>query len=247
MCIDYRAINNNTIIDRYPMPRIDDILDRLGGSTIFSKIDLASGYHQVEIDEEHRHRTAFQSRFGLFEYNVVPFGLCNAPATFQRLMHQVLSAGLDKHVTVYLDDILVFSKDPTSHEQHVQWVFDQLRKHGLKAKRKKCEFGMDHLEYLGHVISKEGISADPGKTDAVAKWPTPTSKRELQTFLGLANYYAKLIKHFAWHAHPLYQLLRKDIPWHWTTEHNTAVQKLKDALCNAPVLALPNFDLPFTI
>ena len=103
MCIDYRAINNNTIIDRYPMPRIDDILDRLGGSTIFSKTDLASGYHQVEIDEEHHHRTAFQSRFRLFEYNVVPFGLCNAPATFQRLMHQVLSAGLDKHVTVYLD------------------------------------------------------------------------------------------------------------------------------------------------
>ena len=113
MCIDYRAINNNTIIDNYPMPHIDDILDHLGGSTIFSKIDLASGYHQVEIEEEHRHCTAFQSRFRLFEYKIVLFGLCNAPVTFQHLMHQVLSASLDKHITVYLDDILMFSKDPT--------------------------------------------------------------------------------------------------------------------------------------
>ena len=162
-------------------------------------------------------------------------------------MNSVMHGFIDKFVLVYLDDVLVYSDNEVEHEAHLCQVFDRLREHKLQAKRKKCEFGMDHLEYLGHVISKEGISADPGKTNAFAKWPTPTSKRELQTFLGLANYYAKLIKHFAWHVHPLYQLLCKDVPWHWTTECDTAVQKLKDALCNAPVLALPNFDLPFTI
>lgn len=124
MCIDYRSLNENTVIDRYPMPRIDDLLDRLSGSTIFSKLDLQSGYHQVAIEPGHEHRTAFQSRFGLFEYTVVPFGLCNAPATFQRLMHEILREKLDVFVIIYLDDILVFSKNEEEHAQHLRWVFE---------------------------------------------------------------------------------------------------------------------------
>lgn len=142
MCIDYRSLNENTVIDRYPIPRIDDLLDRLGGLTIFSKLDLQSGYHQVAIEPGHEHRTAFQSRFGLYEYTVVPMGLCNAPATFQRIMNDVLREHLDVFVTIYLDDILVFSKNPDDHEKHLRWVFAQLRKHQLKVKLSKCAFGL---------------------------------------------------------------------------------------------------------
>ena len=142
MCIDYRSLNANSIIDRYPLPRIDDILDRLGAATIYSKIDLAQGYHQVNIEPADIHKTAFQSHFGLFEYTVLPFGLCNAPSTFQRLMNEVFQDKLDIFVTVYLDDILVFSANPAEHDKHLRWVFSQLRKHGLKAKLKKCAFGL---------------------------------------------------------------------------------------------------------
>ena len=138
MCIDYHALNANTVLDKHPLPRIDDILDRLQSSSWFSKIDLAQGYHQVAIHPGHEYRTAFQSGFGLFEYTVVPFGLCNAPAPFQRLMHDVLRQNLDKFVTVYLDDILVFSQSAKEHETHLRWVFQQLRRHHLQAKRRKC-------------------------------------------------------------------------------------------------------------
>ena len=142
VCIDYRDLNNNTIIDRYPLPRIDDTLDRLGKAKIFSKIDLASGYHQVEVHPDHRHRTAFQTRFGLFEYTVMPLGLCNAPSTFQRLMNSVFCEALDKFCTVYLDDILIFSNTPQEHLQHVEFILSKLRSNSLFAKPTKCEFGL---------------------------------------------------------------------------------------------------------
>lgn len=161
MCIDYRALNSNTVVDRYPIPRVDEILDRLGGSTIYSKIDLTQAYHQVEVAPEHRHRTAFQSRWGLYEYTVLPFGLMNAPATFQRLMDSVLKENLDIFATVYLDDILIFSRTPEEHEAHIRWVLQQLRSNHLHAKRKKSAFGLDQLSYLGHVIQQGTITMEP--------------------------------------------------------------------------------------
>lgn len=179
MCIDFRALNANTIIDRYPIPRIDDILDRLGGSMVYSKIDLTQAYHQVEVAESDRHRTAFQSRWGLFEYTVLPFGLVNAPATFQRLMDHILKDKLDVFAMVYLDDILIFSKTEAEHEQHLRWVLDKLREHHLKAKRKKSAFGLNELSYLGHVIKQGTICMEPQKVDAITKWPVPLSVKDL--------------------------------------------------------------------
>ena len=167
VCIDYRSLNSNTIIDRYPIPRIDDTLDRLGRAKIFSKIDLASGYHQVEMHPDHRHRTAFQTRFGLFEYVVMPLGLSNAPATFQRLMNSIFHEGLDHFCTVYLDDILIFSASIEEHLHHIEWVLNRLRQNSLFAKPTKCEFGLQELEYLGHIIASGTVKPDPKKTNAI--------------------------------------------------------------------------------
>ena len=153
---------------------------------------------------------------------VLPFGLCNAPATFQRLMNKVLGPNLDKFCTVYLDDILVFSATPKEHFFHLRWVFERLRAHHLRAKMKKCEFGLSELQYLGHIVSGQGISADPAKVSALKTWPSPENVKDLQTFLGLCNYYAKFIPGYAHIATPLYALLRKNVPWTWSDKHENA-------------------------
>lgn len=175
MCVDYRLLNRNTKLDRYPIPRIDTLLDSLQGAEVFSLLDLRSGYHQVAMEEGHEFKTAFASRWGLFEFVVMPFGLCNAPATFQRLMNEVLREKLDVCVTVYLDDILIFSKDDKSHEADLHWVFSKLREHQLYVKRSKCEVGLPQVKYLGHIISKGRLAMDPEKVSAVKDWPAPTT------------------------------------------------------------------------
>ena len=246
-CIDYRALNKNTIKNRYPLPKIDELLDQLAGARVFTKIDLRSGYHQIRVVPEDIHKTAFRTRYGHYEFTVVPFGLCNAPATFMRLMNSIMHPYLDKFVVVFLDDILIYSKDLKEHEDHLRLVLKQLRKHQLYGKVSKCEFFKKQLEYLGHDVSSEGIKVSPAKIEAIKTWPTPQTVRQVRSFVGLANFYRKFIKGFSEIAKPLTELTKKDIPFEWGNEQEMAMTKLKRALCTAPVLLLPDLARPFVV
>ncbi|BDA51628.1 probable transposon Ty3-G Gag-Pol polyprotein [Coccomyxa sp. Obi] len=237
MCIDYRALNKATIKNAYPMPRIDDLLDRLQGATVFSKMDLRSGYHQVRIRKGDEYKTGFRTRDGHYEFTVMPFGLCNAPATFQRLMNGVLP-DMGDFVQVYLDDILVFSKTEKEHEEHLRRVLERLREHHLFAKLSKCEFYMREVDFLGHKVSAEGISVEEEKVTAIRDWPTPKNPTDVRAFLGLAGFYRRFIHHFTNIALPLHDLTRKDVAFKWEARHESAFQQLKRALCEAPVLAI---------
>jgi hypothetical protein len=188
LCIDYRALNKISVKNKYPLPRIDDLLDQLSGATVFSKIDLQSGYHQVRVAEADIPKTAFRTRYGHYEWTVMPFGLTNAPATFQSLMNAVLRPYLDTFVLVYLDDVLIYSKTQEEHKRHLALVLQALREHKLYAKLSKCEFGKRQLNFLGHVIGDNGISMDPSKVEAITSWPKPRTVTELQSFLGLGRY-----------------------------------------------------------
>jgi hypothetical protein len=197
MCIDYRALNAQTIRNRYALPRIDELLDRLHGAKIYSKLDLTSGYHQIAVHPKDRLKTAFRTRYGHYEFNVMPFGLTNAPATFQTLMNDIFRDLLDVCVVVYLDDILVYSKTRADHEKHLRMVLERLQKHQLYAKLSKCSFFVTEIEYLGHIISPNGMRPNPKLVEALQKFPRPTTLKELQSFLGLANYYRKFIKDYS--------------------------------------------------
>lgn len=240
-CVDYRRLNAVTKKDVYPLPRIDDILDTLSEAKYFSTLDLSAGYWQVELDEDSQAKTAFTTHCGLFEFTRMPFGLCNAPATFQRLMQVVLS-GLEWDCCfVYIDDILVASKTFEDHLRHLQLVFERLQKAGLRLKPSKCHFLRDKVPYLGFVLSKSGIQPDPSKTDKVNNFPRPTNLTTLRSFLGLASYYRRFVPHFATVAAPLHCLTKKDTPFDWNDECETAFCELKLLLTEAPVLVYPRF------
>lgn len=250
MCIDYRALNKTTIKNSYSLPRIDDLLDQLHGATVFSKIDLRSGYHQIRVFEPDIPKTAFRTRYGHYEFTVLPFGLCNAPGTFQRLMNDVFRQYLDKFVLVYLDDILIYSKTPDEHLDHLQRVFSLLRQHQLYGKLSKCDFGKDICDFLGHVITSSGIKPDPKKVQAVQDWPVPRDVTELRSFLGLAGYYRRFIKDFSKIALPLTDLLSTKLQWTsttWTSAQDQAFETLKTSLTTAPVVSAPDFSLPFLL
>ena len=210
-CIEYRKVNDATTKDAYPLPRVDDTLDTLAGSVWFSTLDLKSGYWQVEVAPEDHEKTAFCTQEGLFEFNVMPFGLCNAPATFQHLMDSVLAGLQWSSYLVYLDDITIMGRTFEEHLGNLQQVLERLQQAGLKLQPKKCHFLQHKVNFMGHIISSTGISPDPSKTSKVKEWPRSTSVQEAQQFLGLANYYRRFVKDFAAIAKPLHQLKQKKL------------------------------------
>ena len=247
MCVDYRALNKQTVRNRYPLPRTDELLDQLHGAAVFSKIDLQSGYHQVRVKAEDVPKTAFRTRYGHFEFKVLPFGLTNAPATFMAFMNDVLRPYLDKFVVVFLDDILIYSRNEEEHLGHLQLVLEKLREHKLYAKQSKCAFLLEEVEFLGHIVSKHGIKMDGAKVQAVAAWPSPANVRDVRSFLGLIGYYRKFIKDFSRLAAPLSELTKKDISFSWGSEQEASFQALKAAIQSAPVLACPDSTKPFIL
>ena len=247
LCIDYRGLNQVTIKNRYPLPRIDDLFDQLAGAQIFSKIDLRSGYHQLKVRGEDIPKTAFRTRYGHYEFLVMSFGLTNAPAAFMDLMNRVFEAFLDKFVIVFIDDILIYSKTQEDHEQHLRMVLAKLREKQLYAKFSKCEFWLDKVIFLGHVISKEGVMVDPAKIQAVKDWNRPKTVTEIRSFLGLAGYYRKFVEGFSKLAMPLTQLTRKGTKFEWTDKCESSFQELKKRLTIAPILAIPQGTEGFAI
>lgn len=239
MCIDYRELNKLTVKNRYPLPRIDDLFDQLQGAAWFSKIDLRSGYHQLKVREEDVHKTAFRTRYGHFEFVVMPFGLTNAPAAFMDLMNRVCRPMLDRSVIVFIDDILIYSKSKEDHVAHLREVLETLRREQLYAKFSKCDFWLQEVQFLGHLVNREGIKVDPAKVEAVMKWETPKSPTEIRSFLGLAGYYRRFIQDFSKIAVPLTKLTRKSVSFVWGEEQKLAFETLRKKLCEAPVLTLP--------
>jgi hypothetical protein len=247
LCIDYRELNRVTIKNKYPLPRIDDLFDQLQGAQVFSKIDLRSGYHQLKIKSEDIPKTAFRTRYGHYEFLVMSFGLTNAPAVFMDLMNMVFHEYLNRFVIVFIDDILVYSKSLEEHEDHLRIVLQILRDKKLYAKLKKCEFWLNQVVFLGHVVSKDGITVDPSKIEAVVSWDRPTNVSEVRSFLGLAGYYRRFVEGFSRIAAPLTHLTRKNAKFEWKEECEKSFQELKQRLVTAPVLTIPSSSGGFVI
>ena len=247
MCVDCRAINNITVKYRHPIPRLDDMLDELHGSCVFSKIDLKSGYHQIRMKEGDEWKTAFKTKYGLYEWLVMPFGLTNAPSTFMRLMNHVLRTFLGHFVVVYFDDILIYSKNLEDHVAHLKLVLEVLRKESFFGNLKKCTFCTDQLVFLGFVVSAKGIEVDEEKVKAIHDWPTPTSVSQVRSFHGLASFYRRFVRDFSSLAAPLTEVIKKNIPFKWGAEQEKAFRLIKKKLTNAPLLILPNFTKTFEI
>jgi hypothetical protein len=230
LCVDYRPLNAVTIKNKYPLPRIDILFDQLAGAKVFSKIDLRSGYHQIKIRPSDILKTAFSTRYGLYEYLVMSFGLTNAPAYFMYLMNSIFMQELDKFVVVFIDDILIYSKNSEDHAKHLHVILQRLRDHHLYAKFSKCEFWLDTVKFLGHTISDDGISVDPSKVQEVMDWKTPTSVHQIRSFLGLAGYYRCFIPDFSRIAKPMTELLKKGVKFSWDQKCEDAFHILRNII-----------------
>ncbi|KAL0546400.1 hypothetical protein IC582_016308 [Cucumis melo] len=240
LCIDYRELNKVIVKNRYPLPRIDDLFDQLQGATVFSKIDLRSGYHQLRIKDGDVPKTNFRSRYGHYEFIVMSFGLTNAPAVFMDLMNRVFREFLDTFVIVFIDDILIYSKTEAKHEEHLRMVLQTLQDNKLYAKFSKCKFWLKQVSFLGYEVSKAGVSVDPAKIEVVTSWPRPSIVSEVCSFLGLAGYYRRFVENFSRIATPLTQLTRKGAPFVWSKACDDSFQNLKQKLVTEPVLTVPD-------
>lgn len=254
LCVDYRKLNLKCQRDQFPLPRVEECFDVLHGASVFSTMDLTSGYNQIPVKESDRFKTAFTTPFGLYEYNRMPFGLSNAPATFQRLMQQCFREEIFQILLIFLDDIIVYSKTMDEHIQRLDTVFTILKKHGLKLKMKKCSFFKKSVRYLGHIVSQDGISTDEEKIKCVKDWQVPQTLKQLKSFLGFSGYYRRFIKNFAQISAPLLQLNRdfhkhpnKKLESKWTSECQQAFNQLKEKLTSAPLLAYADFSEPFIL
>ncbi|KAI3453949.1 hypothetical protein Pfo_010612 [Paulownia fortunei] len=247
MCVDYRTLNKVTIKNRYPIPLIADLFDRLGGAKIYTKMDLQKGYYQVQIAEGDDPKTACITRYGSFEWLVMPFGLTNAPATFCTLMNKIFQPYLDRFMVVYLDDIVIYSNSLEEHANHLRIVFQVLRENELYVKKEKCSFAKEEVPFLGHIIGHGQLQMDGAKIRAIVEWEAPTKVTELRSFLGLVNYYRRFIQGYSARAAPLIDLLKKGKTWEWSEKCQHAFDDLKAAVSSEPVLALPDFDKPFEL
>jgi hypothetical protein len=244
LCNDYRLLNSITIKNKFPMPVIEDLLDELHGATIFTKLDLRSGYHQIRMNTADIPKTAFKPHMGHYEYVVMPFGLTNAPAMFQNLMNTLFKEHLRSFILVFFDDILVYSKNLSDHLKHLEIVLQILKQNSLYLKCSKCTFAVPEVEYLGHVLSGAGVATKPQNVQAILNWPQPKTISKLRGFLGLTGYCRRFVKGYGKLCRPLHDLLKKQA-FQWTTEHTQAFQQLKTVMTTCPVLALPDFSQPF--
>jgi hypothetical protein len=247
LCVDYRPLIVVTIKNKYPLPRIDILFDQLAGAKVFSKIDLRFGYHQIKIRPSDIPKTAFSTRYGLYEYLVISFGLTNAPAYFMYLMNSVSMPELDNFVVVFIDDILIYSKNLEDYARHLHVVLQRLGDHRLYAKFYKCEFWLDTVKFLGHTISSDGISINLSKLQEVLDWKPPTSVNQIRSFFGLAGYYRRFIPDFSRTAKPMTELLKKGIKFSWNEKCEEAFHTPKAHLTTAPVLAHPDNSKPFDV
>ena len=248
LCLDFRGLNNQTVKDKYPLPRDQDIFDQLQGAKYFSSLDALWGYWQIRMAEDSIAKTAVRTPLGSYEFLVMPFGLSNAPATFQRFMENVLHEHIAKFCMVYIDDIIIYSKTAEEHAEHIKLVLGALNKHAVKIKLQKCHFYQTRIEFLGHIISRRGIEPAKEKLIAISEWPTPRSVNEVQQFVGLGNYYRRHVEFFAGTASPLTSL-KEEIPFEeqWNEGCDEAFRLLKEYLVSAEVLALPDMSLPFSV
>ena len=259
LCVDYRMLNKKTVKDSYALPRVEEIFDVLNGSKLFSTIDMKSGYHQVTVEESHKCRTAFTvGPLGFYEYNKMPFGLSNSPATYQRLMEECLGELNMKICVIYLDDLIVFSNSFEQHLERLDIVLTRLQQCNLKLSPDKCYFLQERVKFLGHIVSQDGIETDPDKIEKIRNWPRPSNPDELRSFVAFAGYYRRFVKDFSKVAKPLTDLLpptstrknakpRKTKEWKWEQEHEDTFNKLKKTLTSPPILAYPEFQKPFAL
>jgi hypothetical protein len=246
-CVDYRSLNAVTKPDAYPIPNIVDTLDSLGTSKIFSVLDMASGYHQIEIQEEDREKTAFSCHMGHYQFTKLPFGVNNGPATYQRCMDFILTGLKGIDCLAYLDDLICYSATMEEHAEKLARIFKRLEQANFKIQPSKCVFATDTVEYLGHIVTKEGVKPDPRKIQAVKEYPTPRTVRDVRAFIGLAGYYRRHVRNFAEIAKPLTNLTKKDVPFEWGPEQEKAFLELKDMLSQEPLLIYPDFSQPFIV
>jgi len=247
LCVDYRALNKITTKNRYPLPLIGELLDRISRAKFFTKFDVRDGYHRLRMAEGEEWKTAFRCRYGLFEYNVMPFGLCNAPGTFQHYMNDTFRDFLDKFLIIYLDDLLIYSDTLAEHKKHVRMVLERLQEAGLCLKPSKCQFHVQEVAFLGFLVGPTGVRMDPAKVEAITSWPAPESVHEVRVFLGLANFYRRFIKNFSKMATPMTALLKKNRRFRWTQEAQSSFDELKLAFTTAPILRHFNPSLPTVV